>query len=354
MHRSVVSMQPSRSSKRASPARTASRSGVGRRTAVGGSPPRHAKSQSAGSIISTAELQTMRAHATAPSPLQAEAHRRPVVSAAPGGRRRQASRSKYLMELEQQITENKQRAAEARAEEARADSHASAEAERFDYWGRPRAGGGTPSDPQYLVSRRGAPVHRPLKKGGAVVGGQGNNALRAARSAGRSQVMQAAYHGQERTSSGNVESGERGFFDYFFNPRPGGGTPVRSADGEVVANLKGVLGRPASEVMASSGFPADAAAPTHSASVPALQMSPLQREDAPPVAQKETPPPSPAADVQAVVAERTIADLRRTAAEAVADRDAAEEELASVQAQLQAAISLLEEYRELHGPLPAK
>lgn len=162
------------------------------------------------------------------------------------------------------------------------------------------------------------------------------------------------------------QGGERGFFDYFFNPRPGGGTPMRDGRGNVVADLRGALsvqggveregeqpqgvsvhelegaaaasvagGGGGAEAGGGLGVGVGGAARVADGSVGAM-------------------PGGAGQSMGDMVHARTIERLQREADDADRGRREAEEELRSVRAQLSTAISLLEEYRAEYGPLPAK
>ena len=347
-------------------------------------------------VLSSAELQSMRRSAkrAAPVPRQPD-NAGDIVHSANAGSRPSSGRhphTQYKQELEQQMTRNRSRKAEQRAEDQRLVAQADAEAEKFDYWRKPRPGGGTPNQPQYLADRGGELAYRPSKKGmaspsdstrghrraessGAVSAASSGGAPRVPRHGNHSRAMSEAYAG----TNGASEDGGRGFFDYFFNPRPGGGTPVRGQKGEVVANLRTALAadpaadgydhiahetapqqgfRPAPDAGAWAGGTQEVAddegAREHAIAAAPLHASPIQPSRPNVTAGRRASPLREDSDTRSELAQRTILALQGQLQEALAGQREQEEELDATKAQLDMAVQLLEEYKQLYGPLPAK
>ena len=309
-----------------------------------------------------------------------------TASRPPSGR---DSQSQYKHELQHQISQNQSRKAAQRSEEARLAQQADAEAERFDYWRKPRPGGGTPNQPQYLADRGGDPAYRPPKKGMSSPGDSVPGHRRAASSgpppSGGSgappQQPRVPRHGNHSRAMSEAYAGaagggeERGFLDYFFNPRPGGGTPVRGSKGEVVANLRTALTSGAVnegyDHIAHQHDPRSAQAPAgaetwdpprdppHEASngaltgSPALHASPIKPTSHSAVtAGRRSSPLHAQLDTRSEVAELALGRLQGQLQAALQAQAQQQQELQATQAQLDMAVQLLEEYKQLYGPLP--
>ncbi len=370
-------------------------------------------------VLSTSELQKIRQNArrTAANPATTESagaivHASSTASAdspAPAPRHSssrsssRAAQAQYRRELQEQMEQNRARASRAAAEDAAHSAAAQQEAEDYDYWRKPRPGGGTPNAPQYLADRGGDVAYRAPKKGmpspqSASVARGGGSGHQRAFSTG--DVHGGAANHSGRPSGGTGDDGERGFFDYFFKPRPGGGTPVRGSRGEVVANLRSALGAGGSasaqggevhqfgdqhpprqqgrrRVQPSVGgvggaFEQAAGGAPSPAVGGVLDASPIKassnvnnhefhdQSSAPPLGRRgsplreQSPPPAGGSDTRWELAQQTIAQLQSQLRESLAAQREGQEQLAATEAQLDTAVALLEEYKELYGPLPPK